>query len=98
MASPKVEAEEALKLGVVNRLYPADDLAKETQAFAAELANGPRIALAHIKRNLNAAEVGSLPTCLDLEAVHHARCGMTEDHLEAATAFVEKRKPLFQGR
>ncbi len=51
-----------------------------------------------MKRNLNAAEIGDLATCLDLEAIHHARCGMTADHLEAAKAFVEKRKPVFIGR
>ena len=98
MASPAIDADTALSLGVVNRLVSADSLAEETQAFAAGLAAGPRVALAHIKRNLNAAEVGSLSASLDLEAVHHARCGMTEDHAEAARAFVEKRKPVFQGR
>jgi len=98
MASPAVEAGEALRLGVVNRIVAADMLAGETQAFAAGLASGPRVALAHIKRNLNAAETGSLAASLDMEAIHHARCGMTEDHLEAAKAFVEKRKPIFQGR
>lgn len=98
LASPVVEADEALSLGIINRRIAADDLASETQAFAAGLANGPLIALAHIKRNLNAAEVGGLPASLDLEAAHHARCGMTEDHAEAARAFVEKRKPVFQGR
>ncbi len=98
MASPAVEAEEALQLGIVNRVISAESLAAETQAFAAKLANGPRVALAYIKRNLNAAETGGLAASLDLEAMHHARCGMTEDHLEAAKAFVEKRQPAFKGR
>lgn len=98
LASPTVEADEALSLGIVNRIIAAEDLAAETQAFAAKLASGPRVALAHIKRNLNAAETGTLAACLDLEAIHHARCGMTADHLEAAKAFVEKRQPVFQGR
>ena len=98
MASPAVGAEEALRLGIVNRIVPAASLEEETQAFAAGLANGPRVALAHIKRNLNAAEVGPLAASLDMEAIHHARCGMTEDHMEAAQAFVEKRPPVFQGR
>ena len=98
MASPAVTADEALRLGIVNRIVAADALAADTHAFTAGLANGPRIALAHIKRNLNAAETGPLAAALDLEALHHARCGMTEDHLEAAKAFVEKRQPIFKGR
>jgi 2-(1,2-epoxy-1,2-dihydrophenyl)acetyl-CoA isomerase len=98
LSSPSVESEEAMRLGILNRIFEADALAKETQQFAAQLAGGPRIALAHMKRNLNAAETGDLGSLLDLEAIHHARCGMTEDHLEAAKAFVEKRKPIFKGR
>jgi 2-(1,2-epoxy-1,2-dihydrophenyl)acetyl-CoA isomerase len=98
LSSPSIEAEEALRLGIVNRVVDSEKLEVETQRFASELAKGPRIALAHMKRNLNAAEIGDLATCLDLEAIHHARCGMTADHLEAAKAFVEKRKPVFIGR
>ena len=45
-----------------------------------------------------AAETGTLGELLDLEAWHHTRCGMTEDHREAARAFVEKREPVFRGR
>jgi 2-(1,2-epoxy-1,2-dihydrophenyl)acetyl-CoA isomerase len=51
-----------------------------------------------MKRNFNAAEAGSLKELLDLEAWHHTRTGATEDHREAAKAFVEKREPVFRGR
>jgi 2-(1,2-epoxy-1,2-dihydrophenyl)acetyl-CoA isomerase len=51
-----------------------------------------------MKRNFNAAESGTLKDCLDLEAWHHTRCGMTEDHQEATKAFVDKREPTFRGR
>jgi 2-(1,2-epoxy-1,2-dihydrophenyl)acetyl-CoA isomerase len=51
-----------------------------------------------MKRNMNAAETASLKEMLDLEAWHHTRTGMTEDHREAARAFVEKREPHFKGR
>jgi len=50
------------------------------------------------KRNLLAAETSSLADVLDLEAFHQARTDVTEDHKEARTAFVEKRKPRLQGR
>jgi 2-(1,2-epoxy-1,2-dihydrophenyl)acetyl-CoA isomerase len=51
-----------------------------------------------MKRNLNAAEHATLAEVLDLEAWHQSRCGLTEDHREAARAFVEKREPVFRGR
>jgi 2-(1,2-epoxy-1,2-dihydrophenyl)acetyl-CoA isomerase len=67
-------------------------------ALAARLAEGPRVALRYMKRNMNAAESGTLKDLLDLEAWHHSRTGMTEDHREAARAFVDKREPTFRGR
>src|SRR5438445_732909 len=70
---------------------------EETLALAARLARGPRIAYRYMKRNFNAAESGTLKDLLDLEAWHHTRCGLTEDHREAAKAFVEKRDPVFRG-
>ena len=51
-----------------------------------------------MKRNMNAAESGTLKDLLDLEAWHHSRTGMTEDHREAARAFVGKREPQFRGK
>jgi 2-(1,2-epoxy-1,2-dihydrophenyl)acetyl-CoA isomerase len=91
-------AAQALALGMVNRVVPDARLEDETVALAARLARGPRIAYRYMKRNMNAAENGSLAELLDLEAWHHSRCGMTEDHREAARAFVDKREPVFRGR
>ena len=91
-------AEQALGLGLVNRVVPDARLEDETMALASRLARGPRVALRSMKRNMNAAECGTLAELLDLEAWHHTRCGMTEDHREAAKAFVEKREPVFRGR
>jgi 2-(1,2-epoxy-1,2-dihydrophenyl)acetyl-CoA isomerase len=93
-----IDAPEALALGLVNRVVPDARLEEETMALAARIAGGPRIALRYMKRNMNAAETGTLKELLDLEAWHHTRTGMTEDHREAARAFVEKRQPLFRGR
>jgi len=93
-----VDAQQALALGIVNRVVPDARLEEETMALAARLSRGPRVALRYMKRNFNAAESGTLKDSLDLEAWHHTRCGMTEDHREAAKAFVEKREPIFKGR
>jgi len=93
-----LDAPQALALGLVNRVVPDARLEEETQALALRLARGPRVALRYMKRNMNAAEAGTLKDSLDLEAWHHTRTGFTEDHKEAAKAFVDKREPVFRGR
>ena len=93
-----LDAQQALALDLVNKVVPDSRLEEETLALAARLARGPRIAYRYMKRNLNAAESGTLKDLLDLEAWHHSRCGETADHREAARAFVEKREPVFKGR
>jgi 2-(1,2-epoxy-1,2-dihydrophenyl)acetyl-CoA isomerase len=93
-----VDANQALGLGMVNRVVPDAKLEDETMTLARKLAQGPRVALRYMKRNMNAAESGTLKDQLDLEAWHHTRTGMTEDHREAARAFVDKREPVFKGR
>ena len=93
-----VDAKQALALGIANRVVADDKLEEETMALARKIASGPRVALRYMKRNMNAAEIGTLKDSLDLEAWHHTRTGQTEDHREAAKAFVEKREPVFRGR
>ena len=93
-----LDAQQALALGLVNRVVPDSQLEEQTLALASRLARGPSVAYRYMKRNLNAAEAGTLKDLLDLEAWHHTRCGMTEDHKEAARAFVEKREAVFKGR
>jgi 2-(1,2-epoxy-1,2-dihydrophenyl)acetyl-CoA isomerase len=93
-----LDAQQALGLGLVNRVVADARLEEETMALASRLARGPRVAFRYMKRNMNAAESASLKEMLDLEAWNHTRTGMTEDHREAARAFVEKREPHFKGR
>ncbi len=96
--SDRVSAEEALRLGLVNWVCAPEELAAKTREIAGRLANGPTVAFRYMKENLNRAMAGDIFDCLDLEATHHVHCGQTQDHREAAKAFVEKREPVFKGR
>lgn len=96
--SERVSAPEAERLGLLNGVFPAEELPDEVLRRARRLANGPRVAYRYMKENLNRAVNGELGECLDLEATHHIHTGTTEDHREAARAFVEKREPEFRGR
>jgi 2-(1,2-epoxy-1,2-dihydrophenyl)acetyl-CoA isomerase len=96
--SERVDMEEAVRLGLVNGVFSADDLMGEVTAIARRLAQGPTIAYRYMKENLNRAIHGEMGECLDMEAAHHIHCGQTDDHREAAQAFVDKREPVFRGR
>jgi 2-(1,2-epoxy-1,2-dihydrophenyl)acetyl-CoA isomerase len=96
--SERVSAEEALSLGLTNWVVEPDELADKTLEIATRLATGPTVAYRYIKENLNRAMAGDMDDCLDLEVTHHVHAAFTEDHREAAQAFVEKREPRFKGR
>jgi len=92
-----IDSSTAASLGLVSRVVEDEALHSETMALARRIADGPRVAYGYMKRNLFAAETEPLATVLEMEAVHQARTAMTEDHLEASRAFVEKRRPVFKG-
>jgi 2-(1,2-epoxy-1,2-dihydrophenyl)acetyl-CoA isomerase len=96
--SERVNAEEALRLGLVNWICAPEDLAARTDEIARRLASGPTVAYRYMKENLTRAMNRDVDDCLDLEATHHIHCGQTEDHREASRAFVEKHEPVFRGR
>ena len=97
--SDRVNAEECQRLGLANFVVPADQLEAETTALARRLASGPPVAYRYMKENFNRAAMGAdVIECLDLEATHHVHAGLTEDHRNAARAFVEKQQPVFSGR
>jgi len=99
LLSDRIDAKEAERLGLLNRVVPEAALEEQTLELAKRLAHGPTVAYRYMKENINRALTGAdLEECLDLEATHHVHAGLTEDHREAAKAFVEKRTPVFKGR
>jgi len=97
LMSPVLTAQEALALGMVNKVVPDAEVESAAHELAMSLAQGPTVTLGYIKTNINNAERLSLEACFDAEAMHHSRSADTADHKEAAKAFVEKRKPAFVG-
>jgi 2-(1,2-epoxy-1,2-dihydrophenyl)acetyl-CoA isomerase len=93
-----IDADEAARIGLVNKVVDDAELLTATMAMARRIASMPHLALGYTKKNLGTAEVGGFETTLDMEAFNQARCSQMEDHREAVLAFKEKRKPVFTGR
>ena len=90
-------AETAEQWGLVHRVVPAEEVLTEGQALATRLAAGPTAAYRAVKTVLATAATDSLEDTLALEARLQSELGRTADHLEAVTAFMEKRAPEFTG-
>jgi 2-(1,2-epoxy-1,2-dihydrophenyl)acetyl-CoA isomerase len=92
-----VDADQALRFGLANRVWPADDLQREAEAAVAALAAGPTLAFARTKALFRDHLGVDLATALAGEAEAQVASGQTKDHLEGVAAFLEKRPPTFQG-
>ena len=93
----RIQPEQALQLGLLNRVESPEALQSVTMELAHRLARGPAVALRYMKRHVNLASDESLDTVIGAEAFGMARCGRTQDIKEAALAFREKRPPNFTG-
>ncbi|HSW16842.1 MAG TPA: enoyl-CoA hydratase-related protein [Ramlibacter sp.] len=92
-----VDAREAERIGLVNKVYPDAELMEATQAFARKVANGAPLSVQTIKKLVRMGGDQDLPTALDAVATHMTIVRTSEDHKEALAAFKEKRTPKFTG-
>ena len=92
-----VDAEEALHIGLADRVAPAASLGDETQKLARAIASGPPLAIAAIKRSLSVSERNDLETQIDLETKNQLEAFKSNDFAEGMAAFFEKRPPTFKG-
>jgi len=92
-----IPADEAERVGLVNRVVPPGELEGATMELAHALAAGPTKTIGLIKRTLNRALVSDLPSLLEYEAAVQEIASSTHDHREGIAAFLEKRKAVFTG-
>ena len=92
-----VDAEEALHIGLADRVAPAASLGDETQKLARAIASGPPLAIGAIKRSLSVSERNDLKTQINLETKNQLEAFKSNDFAEGMAAFFEKRPPTFKG-
>ena len=93
-----VEAQEALEIGLVNHVYPDEELMEQTYKLALKIARRAPISVRLIKRATYQGQKVDLVTHLDQISSHMTIARSSEDHMEAVDAFLEKRHPEFKGR
>jgi 2-(1,2-epoxy-1,2-dihydrophenyl)acetyl-CoA isomerase len=97
LAGDAVDAAEALRLGLVSRVVPGEQLMSEARALADKLADGAPMALSLTKAALHGSATSSLDEALEEEARLQGIAGASADHAEGLAAFKEKRPPRFTG-
>jgi len=93
-----IDADEALRMGLVSKVVPHDQLMATVHELANRIARGPSVAIELLKRGIRRSLRNDLKTQLDYESYAQNMCRNTEDHKEAIKAFAEKRKPQFKGK
>ena len=98
MLGDRLKAEDMARLNLVNSVVSIDELDASVQALAMRLSQLPGKALASMKHMLNVHAFTGLNEALDMEVEQQTIMAKTDDFIEGVTAFVEKRKPVYQGK
>ena len=98
MTGDLLTAQEAERIGLINRVVPQDKLMSTAMELATRLAKGPTKAIRWTKVSVNKILRDTANLVLDTSLALEKHCFYTEDHKEAVRAFVEKREPKFTGR
>ena len=98
LTGKSISAEEAYRIGLVNRVVPAESLMEEARKMAAELASKPTISVRAAKEAILRAQDTALEVGLEFERRAFYMLFATEDGKEGMKAFIEKRKPNFKGK
>ncbi len=93
-----ISAEEAERIGIVNKVVPDEQLLSHVGEVAERIARGPQLSVRFIKRAVYQGQRIDLRTSLDLISSHYAVVSASADHKEAVQAYLEKRKPNFTGK
>ena len=92
-----IDAKTALRLGIVNHIFPADRFHAEVQSLAAKIASGPQVAIRAVKQTIFARDEEALVAALEREVEYQLKCFHSHDCHEGIRAFLEKRPPIFGG-
>lgn len=98
LLSDNIDAAEALRLGLCNRVVPAGELESQTGAIVSRLASGPTLAFGRLRRLIRGSLNASFDQQLDAEAQGFRESAGTRDFSEGVAAFLAKRRPMFEGK
>lgn len=98
MSGRRFLGREAADMGLVTTAVPREELESTLETYVAKYANGPTVAYGYIKAMMNRTPFTDYTVCTESEIEYQGICEQTEDHKEAVYAFLEKRKPVFQGK
>jgi 2-(1,2-epoxy-1,2-dihydrophenyl)acetyl-CoA isomerase len=92
-----IDANTALRLGIVNQVFPADRFEAGVQSLATKIATGPQLAIRAVKQTIFAREEKALTEALEREVQHQLKCFHSRDCQEGISAFLQKRPAIFRG-